>query len=254
VAVDSHAGTLTCYVDGVFCNKSQVKDKKDLVLQHKLVVLGGGKQAEARGGGVRRVMIHERPLSAQEIQALTTACQKDIRGKLNVIVINCSAGNKRSKALKPGQVAPHDPDNLFAPLEDVCVAIGEEQDSVYRLRRFQGPDADSALALMTRNPKRTHIFATIADLALPNDMRSEEDNKRLEEAFEASLAILSRARGAAPDLRLCCFSKSANENEDPKKLARLKAINCQVCCLCPSISFFLLDILEMNHFHAIGCQ
>lgn len=43
-------------------------DPVDLRLHHKLVVLGGGKQAHVRGGDIHRLCIHSAALSAEQIQ------------------------------------------------------------------------------------------------------------------------------------------------------------------------------------------
>jgi hypothetical protein len=72
VVVDPEAGTLVTYINGVLCHTSTDLETSDLRLHHKFVVLGGGKQAHARGGDVRRVLIHGALLSPESVQALYT--------------------------------------------------------------------------------------------------------------------------------------------------------------------------------------
>jgi hypothetical protein len=73
VCVDPNAGSLETYVDGVLCHVSQGLDPIELRLQHKLVVLGGGKQAHVRGGDVFRVRIITAALNARGVMEATTA-------------------------------------------------------------------------------------------------------------------------------------------------------------------------------------
>lgn len=63
-------GSLLTYVDGKLCQSFEGLDPADLRLQHKLTVLGGGKQALNRGGDVRRVVIHSRCLPAEAVQVV----------------------------------------------------------------------------------------------------------------------------------------------------------------------------------------
>ncbi len=70
VVVDPEAGALVTYINGVLCHTSNDLKASDLRLHHKFVVLGGGKQAHARGGDVRRVLIHGALLSPESVQAL----------------------------------------------------------------------------------------------------------------------------------------------------------------------------------------
>lgn len=58
VTVDPSAGCVRTYINGEECNLSEGLDSSELALQHKVVVLGGGKQAHARGGCVRRIVVH----------------------------------------------------------------------------------------------------------------------------------------------------------------------------------------------------
>lgn len=49
------------------CHKSTDLDPADLRLHHKVVVLGGGKQAHMRGGDIRRLVIHGTALHGADI-------------------------------------------------------------------------------------------------------------------------------------------------------------------------------------------
>lgn len=63
VVVNPTAGTLTSYINGIKCHTSTDLDISDLRLQHRVVILGGGKQAHVRGGDMRRVQILSGSLS-----------------------------------------------------------------------------------------------------------------------------------------------------------------------------------------------
>lgn len=67
IVVSPSAGTVTSYVNGIFCHLSTDLDPSDFKLNHKIVVLGGGKQAHARGGDVRRLVIHSAALDQKSI-------------------------------------------------------------------------------------------------------------------------------------------------------------------------------------------
>lgn len=61
VSVRPRQGSMCSFVDGNLCHafNGRVGDVNSLKLQHKLTVLGGGRQAEARGADVRRLVIHD---------------------------------------------------------------------------------------------------------------------------------------------------------------------------------------------------
>ena len=58
ISVEPAAGRITTFIDGKRCQVSEGLSSASLRLQHKLVVFGGGKQAETKGGDVRRIIIH----------------------------------------------------------------------------------------------------------------------------------------------------------------------------------------------------
>jgi hypothetical protein len=73
------------YVDGLECShleggastalSSALANSIDFVdyrLRHKLVLFGGGKQAQAKGGDIRRLMLHNRVLSPADVQLCAT--------------------------------------------------------------------------------------------------------------------------------------------------------------------------------------
>lgn len=49
------------------CHEATDLDPADLRLHHKVVVLGGGKQAHMRGGDIRRVVIHGAALQGRDV-------------------------------------------------------------------------------------------------------------------------------------------------------------------------------------------
>jgi len=69
VVCEPSRGVLSSFVNGVPCHVSSELDPADLRLQGKLVLLGGGKQAQTRGGDVRGVTLHSWALSAEQVQS-----------------------------------------------------------------------------------------------------------------------------------------------------------------------------------------
>jgi hypothetical protein len=70
VAVRPSAGEVSTYINGNLCHVSDNLDPADLRLQYKLVVLGGGRQAQNRGGDLRRLTIHSRDFDNTEMRKL----------------------------------------------------------------------------------------------------------------------------------------------------------------------------------------
>ena len=70
VSVNPEEGLMTTYINGVLCHTAAGLDPSDLRLHHKLVVLGGGRQAHCRGGDIRRVVIHSGCLDADAVQKI----------------------------------------------------------------------------------------------------------------------------------------------------------------------------------------
>jgi hypothetical protein len=70
VVVKPSAGEVSTYVNGHLCHESNNLDPADLRLQYKLVILGGGRQAQNRGGDLRRITIHSKDFNASEIKEL----------------------------------------------------------------------------------------------------------------------------------------------------------------------------------------
>lgn len=64
LSVNPLEGSMRSYIDGELCHELPAgsAELNHLKLQHKLVVLGGGRQSDARGGDVRRVVIHNAAL------------------------------------------------------------------------------------------------------------------------------------------------------------------------------------------------
>jgi len=70
IVVDSANGSMKTYVDGVPCLSESGARVVDLVMHAKLSMLGGGKEAEARGGQVRKMHVHNAAFSDEEVQQL----------------------------------------------------------------------------------------------------------------------------------------------------------------------------------------
>ena len=71
IVVEPSQGTITTYVNHYLCHISQFLDKDDLKLQHKLVVLGGGKKAHAKGGDIRRIVVYNQALSLEAVTSIS---------------------------------------------------------------------------------------------------------------------------------------------------------------------------------------
>jgi hypothetical protein len=68
VCVKPEEGEMTTYVNGKLCHLATGLDSTDLRLHHKLVILGGGRQAHSRGGDIRRAVIHSSYLEGEGIE------------------------------------------------------------------------------------------------------------------------------------------------------------------------------------------
>jgi hypothetical protein len=67
VVCEPSRGVLTSFVNGAQCSVSSELDPADLWLLGKLVLLGGGKQAQARGADVWGVVLHSWALTADQV-------------------------------------------------------------------------------------------------------------------------------------------------------------------------------------------
>ena len=88
--VEVAAGRMTTYIDGKLFSAEENLEPRDLSLGSKLVVLGGGKAAQSRGGSVRRVLVHDVILTAEQALSTYVACAQDnpaINGKLASIQV-----------------------------------------------------------------------------------------------------------------------------------------------------------------------
>lgn len=70
ICVQPSQGKLSTYVNGSLCSIAEDLDPADLRLQHRIVILGGGKQAHVRGGDIRRVTIHNSSLGEADVKDL----------------------------------------------------------------------------------------------------------------------------------------------------------------------------------------
>ena len=84
-SVQVAAGRLTVYMDGQVLSVEENLDPHHLALGSKFILLGGGKAAQSRGGSVRRVLLHDSCLSAEQALSTYVACAQEhpaIGGKL----------------------------------------------------------------------------------------------------------------------------------------------------------------------------
>ena len=59
VNVNPDAGKISIFLNGVLLDEQNNINPSELRLQHKLTVLGGGKQAFNKGGDIRKITIHQ---------------------------------------------------------------------------------------------------------------------------------------------------------------------------------------------------
>jgi len=76
-SVEVSAGRMTTYLDGKLLATEENLEPRDLSLGSKLVILGGGKAAQSRGGSVRRVLVHDVSLTAEQALSTYVACALD---------------------------------------------------------------------------------------------------------------------------------------------------------------------------------
>jgi hypothetical protein len=82
---------MTTYLDGQQLSVEEGLDPRDLTLGPRITILGGGKAAQARGGSVRRVILQDACLTAEQARATYLACAKDhpaMGGKLVCIQVS----------------------------------------------------------------------------------------------------------------------------------------------------------------------
>jgi WD40 repeat protein len=70
VVVQPTQGRVRTFINGVPCSVCTDLETEDLTLQHRIIVFGGGKQAQSRGGDIRRIAIHGAALEDAEIMNL----------------------------------------------------------------------------------------------------------------------------------------------------------------------------------------
>ena len=79
VVASPRSGVIKTYINGRLCHES-VHEAADIRLQAKVVVLGGGKQAHARGGDIRRISIHGNALGPAAVTTVSDQLLSDNPG------------------------------------------------------------------------------------------------------------------------------------------------------------------------------
>jgi hypothetical protein len=105
IAVKPEEGEMLSYVNGRLCHSASGLDPADLRLHHKLVILGGGRQAHSRGGDIRRVVIHSAYLDASGIESVFKKLANEnpvIGGRARVIQSNYRGYLIRKKLTEQG--------------------------------------------------------------------------------------------------------------------------------------------------------
>ena len=65
--VNPSSGLLSCFINGKLSHEARDLDPAELKLQHKLNILGGGKQIHAKGGDIQRVIIQGASYSSNDV-------------------------------------------------------------------------------------------------------------------------------------------------------------------------------------------
>jgi hypothetical protein len=87
-SVEVAAGRMTTYLDGQLLSVEDNLEPRDLSLGPRLIILGGGKAAQSRGGSVRRVLVRDASMDAEQAMQTYIACAQHhpaIAGKLAII-------------------------------------------------------------------------------------------------------------------------------------------------------------------------
>jgi len=103
VVANAQQGTFHAYVDGELSSKVDGIDNESLTLRHQLVVFGGGKQAQARGGHIHRLLIHDSALTPEECKKVAA----ESKSTLNTHVVwyvspGAQPGNVRQEIMDAG--------------------------------------------------------------------------------------------------------------------------------------------------------
>eukprot|EP00808_Paulinella_micropora_P006835 g75373.t1 len=112
IVVDARAGNMTTYVDGEVCMAAHDLSTADLVLWHQVVVFGGGKRAESRGGELRRFVLHNAALSHLQVAEVAKLGRENLRGPKVVLLVD-------NQAMPASTVSPP------APAHNPCTAPGQ---------------------------------------------------------------------------------------------------------------------------------
>lgn len=87
-SVQVAAGRMTTYLDGQLLSVEENLEPCDLSLGPRLIILGGGKAAQSRGGSVRRVLVRDASMDTEQAMQTYIACAQHhpaIAGKLTTI-------------------------------------------------------------------------------------------------------------------------------------------------------------------------
>lgn len=173
VTVDSELGHVKAYVDGVECSDTKHAELEECTLRHKLIVLGGGKQAEARGGMVRRVLVHSDVLSAPVVQHLAQRSQAQIEGKRFLIWLDeVEAGGCSTECSAK-----------LAAFHKAVQKLEKTQDANFSLLKFK--NADVALFFLQKYPSRVDCVCAIGDIeGLKNEKQALANCMRFFKKFQ----------------------------------------------------------------------
>eukprot|EP00457_Paulinella_chromatophora_P000666 gb/GEZN01000666.1/.p1 GENE.gb/GEZN01000666.1/~~gb/GEZN01000666.1/.p1 ORF type:complete len:1255 (+),score=253.94 gb/GEZN01000666.1/:412-3765(+) len=101
VVVNADTGKMKTYVNGELSVRATDLPSADLVLSHQLVVFGGGKRAESRGGDLRRLILDRTELTATEVQERYVLGKASLRGPLVVLLVDNQAVSTGANELLP---------------------------------------------------------------------------------------------------------------------------------------------------------
>lgn len=195
--MDARRGVMSTFVDGLLFAEEEGLEAELLTLRTRLVVLGGGKQAQARGGGLRRILVHDHALGKEGARIVSEQCHKDIKGKQMVVFLvpkGCdSTSSGKVKPPKPG--SDDAPSVSMAQLKVLRKEL-EQEHTVFMLVS----DADLAREAVRENLKR----ARCAVANMPATLQG----------FDAGMAWCESLRALSKSLPLVLCSPAAEDEEE----------------------------------------
>lgn len=199
VAVDGDKGTVTMYLDGKRCGHVVMhndNDKEELPLRHSMVLLGGGKWKEAKGGSIRSTMLHNAVLDDLGVSTIWKRSLSRLRAKPVLVILDKTQDKKESNDTK----------------EDLCTVVKAELKTSH-------PDVE-VMHLTKQSLAQQYIdmYPTLVHTVLVvTDVDKTPANKATD-AFDQTLTFIKALRKKfKKEKKMLLYSESATLNVDPVK-------------------------------------